>query len=207
MKISYAIPVCNEHKELNRLISSLIDRMEGAYEVVVQCDKGNTTREVYEVLNRYKDRVKVIEFPLNRDFASFKNNLKANCSGDWIIQIDADEELTDLFLENVYNVLDSNNEVDVFLLARINTVKNLTKEHIAKWGWRVDERGWVNFPDWQTRILKNSPNIFWKNKVHEVLSGHTQYSFFPQDPEWCILHHKSIDRQEKQNTLYSGISS
>ena len=205
MKISYAIPVCNEHSELNRLISSIINLMEGTYEIVVQCDSGNTTREVYEVLERYGDRIKVVEFPLNRDFSSFKNNLKANCSGDWIIQIDADEELTEIFFKNIYSVLNSNEGVEVFLLPRINTVENLTEEHINKWGWRVDERGWVNFPDWQTRILKNSSNIHWRNKVHEVLSGHTQYSFFPQNPEWCIFHHKSLDRQEKQNELYSKL--
>lgn len=205
MKISYAIPVCNEHNELDRLLSSIFKHMEGTYEVVVQCDKGNTTREVYEVLEKYKEKVKVVEFPLNRDFSSFKNNLKSNCSGDWIVQIDADEELTQFFLENIYNVLDSNQEIEVFLLPRINTVQGLTEAHVKKWGWRVNEKGWVNFPDWQTRILKNLPTIFWKNKVHEVLTGQTRYSFFPENDEFCILHNKDIKRQESQNNLYNVI--
>jgi glycosyltransferase involved in cell wall biosynthesis len=206
MKVSFAIPVCNESEELDRLISGIFRGMRGSYEIVVQCDKGNTTHEVYSVLEKHKERIKKIEFPLNGDFASFKNNLKSNCSGDWIVQIDADEELTETFLENIHSVLESNASVEVFLLPRVNTVKGLTDEHIRRWGWNVNDKGWVNFPDWQTRILKNSPHIAWKNKVHEVLFGHTQYSFFPDDQEWCILHHKTIDRQERQNNLYSGIS-
>jgi glycosyltransferase involved in cell wall biosynthesis len=205
MKISYAIPVCNEHQELDRLLNGIFDHMEGSYEVVVQCDSGNTTKEVYEVLQKYTDKVKVIEFPLNKDFASFKNNLKANCTGDWIIQIDADEELTILFLENIYNILESNSDTEVFYLARINTVKGLTEDHVKMWGWRINEHGWVNFPDWQTRILKNSPEILWKNKVHEVLSGYTRFTHFPIDMELCILHDKTIDRQTRQNELYSKI--
>ena len=40
---------------------------------------------------RFNIDIKVIEFALNKDFASFKNNLKDNCSGDYIFQIDSDE--------------------------------------------------------------------------------------------------------------------
>jgi len=205
MKISYAIPVCNEFAELDRLLNGIISHAEGPYEIVVQCDQGNTTDEVRNVLQKYENKIKVVEFPLNQDFASFKNNLKKNCSGDWIIQIDADEELTQMFLENVHNILDSNPEVEVFFLPRINTVEGLTDHHIAKWRWRVDELGRINFPDWQTRILKNLPKIQWKNKVHEVLSGYTNYTHFPTDDELCIIHRKTIDRQEKQNESYSKI--
>mgnify|MGYP003327228757 CR=1 FL=1 len=51
MKISYAIPVCNEHKELERLLDFLELNLRKEDEVVVQCDKGNTTSEVYKVIN------------------------------------------------------------------------------------------------------------------------------------------------------------
>ena len=89
MQISYAIPVCNEHIELEKLLSFLLKHIDENDEIVVQCDKGNTTDKVYQVLQH--PRFKVIEFPLNGHFSNFKNNLKENCSGDWIFQIDADE--------------------------------------------------------------------------------------------------------------------
>ena len=90
MKISYAIPTCNEHVELEKLLSFLIKHIDESDEIVVQCDKGNTTPKVYKVLGDFPT-IKIIEFPLKGDFASFKNNLKEHCTGDWIFQIDADE--------------------------------------------------------------------------------------------------------------------
>ena len=75
-KISYAIPVHNEYEEIDGLIKHLLKYKKEADEIIVQCDKGNTTENVYKVLDKYHNKIKVIEFPLNRDFASFKNNLK-----------------------------------------------------------------------------------------------------------------------------------
>ena len=74
MKISYAIPVCNEYKEIEYLLEYLTKHKREQDEIVVQCDQGNTTQEVYNVLKQYPD-IKVIEFALNKDFALFKNNL------------------------------------------------------------------------------------------------------------------------------------
>jgi len=203
--ISYAIPVCNEHKELDALLTMLKNGITPQDEIVVQCDQGNTTREVYEVINKHSDRIKVIEFPLRGDFASFKNNLKNHCVGSWIFQIDADELLHDSFLSALPEILKANPEVHLFCVPRINTVDGLTQDHITKWGWNVNEKGWVNFPDVQTRIIQNSPKIQWVGKVHEVIFGHRSQAVLPIEEEYCLLHHKHIQRQEHQNTLYSMI--
>ena len=95
--------------------------------------------------------------------------------------------------------------MDLFLVPRINTVEGLTQEHINKWQWRVDEKGWVNFPDYQTRILQNSPKINWASKVHEVLTGHNSYVMLPAEEEYCLYHPKGIERQERQNNFYSAL--
>ena len=205
MKISYAIPVCNEDKELDRLLTLLHSNMHNSDEIVVQCDLGNTTPDVYKVLDKHAHHIKVIQFPLKGNFAAFKNNLKKNCTGDWIFQIDADEYLPEVFLQNLHPLLQSNPTVDLFLIARINTVEGLTEEHIKKWGWRVNEKGWVNFPDLQPRILQNSPKINWESKVHEVLTGHSSYSILPFEEACCLIHPKDIQRQERQNIFYSLI--
>ena len=205
MRISYAIPVCNEHLELNRLISLLLQNKRNEDEIVIQCDQGNTTSEVYEVLSKYNNLVNVIQYPLRGNFASFKNNLKDNCVGDWIFQIDADEMLHEVFIQNLPQILADNPTVQLFCLPRINTVEGLTQEHIQKWGWNVNEKGWINFPDVQTRIIQNSQKIKWIGKVHEVIYGHTTHAILPIEDEYCILHHKNIKRQEIQNTLYSVI--
>ena len=205
MKISYAIPVCNEYKEIEYLLQYLIKHIREGDEIIVQCDEGNTTLEVYKVLNKCADRVKIIEFPLNNDFSAFKNNLKDNCEGDYIFQIDADEYPEEYLMSHIDWLVDNNPDVDIFWVPRINTVEGLTQEHIQKWGWKVDPDGRVNFPDYQCRILKNIPDIRWKNKVHEVLTGYKTESYLPVNDEYCIHHLKDIKRQESQNKYYNTL--
>ena len=209
MKISYAIPVCNEYKEVKYLLEYLAKHKREQDEIVVQCDQGNTTPDVYRVLQELTENGSVsyelIEFPLNNNFAAFKNNLKNNCSGDYIFQIDADEYPEEYLMKHIDWFIENNPDTDVFWVPRINKVIGLTQDHINKWNWNVDPKGRVNFPDYQCRILKNTSNIKWKNKVHEVLTGHKTESHIPTNSEFCIHHIKDIERQEKQNKFYSTL--
>ena len=209
MTISYAIPVCNEWKEIQYLLNYLFKHKREQDEIVVQCDEGNTTPSVYQVLQEYSTYhsvgFKVVEFPLNGDFATFKNNLKDHCSGDYIFQIDADEYPDDYLMDTIESVIKMNDSVDVFWVPRINKINGLTQEHIVKWGWNVDNDGRVNFPDYQCRVFKNVKRIKWKNKVHEQLTGHKTQSQLPANDEFCLIHIKDIKRQEKQNKFYSKL--
>jgi len=211
MKISYAIPVCNEHVELEKLLDFLIQHIDEEDEIVVQCDQGNTTPDVYKVIDSFKapvglkDPLKVIEFPLKGHFANFKNNLKEHCTGDWIFQIDADELPTYHLIRNLKELLRLNPTTEMFMVPRVNTVKGLTQEHINKWRWNVDEKGWVNWPDYQTRIIQNSQKIKWQNKVHEQIVGISTKGALPTEEEWCLYHPKNIEKQEVQNKFYETI--
>jgi glycosyltransferase involved in cell wall biosynthesis len=196
--ISYAITACNEHRELSFLLEVLRNNIRQEDEIVVQLDS-NATEEVRQIAKDY------VEFPLNKDFASFKNNLSKHCTKDYIFQIDADEYPHTHLITNLGDILEYNQTIDVLLVPRINTVSELTEQHIQKWGWRVDDKGWVNFPDYQWRIWKNNGKIKWINKVHERLSGFEKYSLLPQAEEYCLFHPKEIKRQEKQNQFYETI--
>ena len=90
----------------------------------------------------------------------------------------------------------------MFYIPRINIVNGITQEHITKWGWNVNEKGWVNFPDVQGRLYQKKQSMFWNGKVHEAVQGFESYSIFPQDEVFCIKHIKEIERQEKQNALF-----
>jgi glycosyltransferase involved in cell wall biosynthesis len=204
MKISYAIPVCTEHVELKELLTFLTLHIEEEDEIVVQCDQGNTTHEVHRVLGDFPT-VKIIEFPLKGNFASFKNNLKEHCTGEWIFQIDADELPTYFLIKNLKELLKLNPTTELFLVPRVNTVKGLTQEHINKWRWNINESGWVNWPDYQTRIIQNHPKIAWASKVHEVITGFSTQGALPMEEEWSLYHHKHIDKQEHQNKFYDTL--
>ena len=204
MNISYAIPVCNEHIEIKKLLSVLIKYIDKEDEIIVQCDQGNTTPEVYKVLGEFP-QIKIIEFPLKGDFSSFKNNLKTHCEGEWIFQIDADEIPHESLIVNLKDLLKLNPTTELFLVPRINTVEGITQEHINQWRWNRNEKGWVNWPDYQTRILQNSPKIHWTSKVHEVIIGMSTRGLLPMEEEWCLYHHKHIDKQEHQNNFYNNL--
>ncbi len=199
--ISYAITAHNEHEELERLLFILDQNIQDIDEVVIQLDT-TATEEVKEVCYKYP-AFTLIEFPLNRDFASFKNNLKSKCTRDYIFQIDADEYPSYILIGNLPQVLELNHDVELFRVPRVNTVEGLTQEHIDQWRWYVNQDGWVNYPDFQMRILKNLPEIKWVNKVHEIIVGAKLIADLPNGFE--LLHPKTIERQEKQNELYNTL--
>jgi len=206
MKISYAITVCNEFEEIQKLIPFLLENKREEDEIVIQQDNTNLDGAVYTYLvgQKLKDNIKFIQFPLNKDFSQFKNNLTDNCTGDYIFQIDADEIPTTYMLDMIPEVL-KHNDVDVLKVPRINTVRGLTQEHVHEWNWNINNQGWVNFPDFQWRVYKNDNKIKWKNPVHEVLDGYQTISYLPTNEEWCLRHDKVIEKQEQQNKLYEGL--
>lgn len=208
INVTYAITVCNELVEITNLINFLHPRLKKDDEILVQYDLDSTSSQVKDyltILKQLHSNVRVIGFPLNKDFASYKNNLKNHANGMFIFQIDADEMPSEYLIENLQFFLESNKDVDLFFVPRINTVEGLTKEHIQKWKWKVGENGWVNFPDYQTRIYRRTSEIEWQGNVHERIIGYNTLSVLPQEEEYCLYHHKQIERQEKQNALYDTI--
>jgi len=208
INITYAITVCNELNEITQLIDFLKNRIDMDDEILIQYDEDSATEAVknyLKIITQLHTSVKVIGFPLGGDFASYKNNLKNHASGMFIFQIDADEIPSEYLMENIKDILDYNKDVDLFFIPRVNTVKDLTKEHIKKWGWNVNELGWVNFPDYQTRLYRRTSEIEWNGKVHERIIGYNTLSVLPAEEQYCLYHHKEIERQEKQNAYYDTI--
>ena len=205
MKISYAITVCNELEEIKRLVSFLLLHKSKQDEIVILFDEENGTQIVKDYLTSIAHQATVAVHDFENHFADWKNLLTSYCSGDYIFQIDADEMPTEDLINNLPYILEINPEVDVFLVPRVNTVEGLTQEHIRQWRWMVNEKGWVNFPDYQWRIYRNNSSIKWKNKVHEVLEGFKTSTLLPAEEEYCLYHPKTIDRQEKQNNYYDTL--
>ena len=207
MKISFAITVCNEFTEIKKLLPFLLENKRIEDEVVILYDEKNGSEEVLEFLLPYNKLPGIqtwrgVDF--NNDFAEWKNKLNSYCTGDYIFQIDADEMISEYMIKNVHEIVELNNEVDLFYVPRKNLVDGITQEHITKWRWRVDGEGLINFPDYQGRIYKKG--LQWFGKVHERITSGRMYSLLPIDDEnYFILHHKTIERQEKQNNYYNTL--
>ena len=206
MKVSYAILTHNEDKELKKLLDFLIRYKDEEDEIVVLDDYSDNKKTI-EILDFYVPKYDIIyeQRHLLKDFANQKNYLTRMCKGDYIINIDADEIPHKQLMLNMKTILESNPTIDLYYVPRVNTVNGLTQEHINHWKWNVNEKGWVNFPDWQGRIWRNRPNIRWEKPVHEMLVGFKEYTTLPAEKEYSFIHHKDIKKQEKQNNFYENI--
>lgn len=209
MTISYGITCCNELEEVKRLLDLLLNNKREQDEIVVLIDTTKASDELVSTLRHYErhnmDHMVVWPGEFTGHFADWKNKLTDLCTGDYIFQIDADEYPHAEFINFLPTLIETNPDVEVYLVPRVNTVEGLTPEHIAKWGWHVNENGWVNFPDYQWRIYKKSPYIRWKNRVHEVIEGHKTVAQLPASEDFSLYHPKTIQRQEKQNNYYNTL--
>ena len=220
MKISYSITCYNEHKELDNLLDHLSKHIRKEDEVVVTRDiskVGNKSiiqddfyalekvLEKYEYHTYFQPRqLKVNTFHFNKDFSKLKNFAKEQCSGDFIFSIDADEIPNEILIKQLPDILEINN-TDLIWVPRINIVNGITSWHLEHWHWRQTEQGWINFPDYQARIFRNTDDINWVREVHEVIDGAKTYSHLPPHEELTLKHIKEITRQEMQNKLYDQI--
>ena len=208
MKISYGITVHNEADELNRLLEILIHKTDKEDEIVICVD--GEDEKVQEVITSWVQQyghedmktIKVYQRKLDGDFASQKNSVIENSTGDYIFHIDADEYPHETLLGQLKQIIEMNDGVDLIWIPRVNTVEGMTQEHIQKWGWRISEKGWVNYPDYQARVFRNHKDIRWTRPLHEYITGSKTYAHLPPHEELSLYHPKTIQKQEEQNMFY-----
>jgi len=200
--LTFGITSHNEGESLRTLVTQLLEHTE--FPIVI-LDDNSTDSDTVHILESFRgnDRIQIHTRPLNRDFAAQKNHLTTLCDSEYIFQLDADETLADNLIQYIPTILRLG--VELFMVPRINTVQGLTQEDIQRWGWQVNEQGWVMFPDYQTRLYKKSDTILWMGAVHERIVGYKTFSMLPAEPDFAILHHKTIERQRKQNEFYQTI--
>ena len=203
MKITYAVTVCNEEREVKRLLSLLLQSKREEDEILVLMDSKGTY-SLYQYLKEVIG-IRVLFYPFRGDFARWKNFLTRVASGDVVFQIDADELPTEYLIRSLPIIMEQNPELDLLYVPRINTVEGLTEDYIMRWGWKVNEKGWVNFPDYQSRIYRKKKGIQWKGKVHETIKGHTTFDYLPPTEDFCLLHDKHIEKQIMQNMYYDTL--
>lgn len=202
MKLVYGITVSTEQDEIKNLVSFI--RKHTNDDIIIQYDSTKASSELLDNLKDYDVKLNGVIF--SNHFSDFKNELNRFCEdlgADYIFQLDADEIISEHLIKNVKEIINANPDIELYFLSRINTVDGLTNHHIKKWGWNVNDKGWINFPDEQGRIYKSKCR--WKGKVHEMIFAPETYSFFPILEEFCIIHNKDITKQEYQNNFYSKI--
>ena len=202
MKISYGITVHNEAEELQTLLEVLNKNIDKEDEIVV-CVDGDDEK-VEAVLGEFLSEHKAIVYKrkLEKDFSAQKNSVIEKSSGDYIFHIDADEYPNEILLQQLKQILEIN-DVDLIWIPRVNTVDGFTQDDVLKWNWRINENGWVNYPDYQARVFRNREDIRWTRPLHEYITGCKTYAHLPPHEELSLYHPKTKEKQEQQNRFYN----
>jgi hypothetical protein len=208
MDISYTITVYNELEQLKQLLSLLELCKTNRDEIVIvhtyrdEAEKQTENFKAIEELCKNVDIYKNYHF--QNKFAELKNYLNSFATKEFIINFDADEFASSDTVKLWKQVISENNN-DLYLVPRVNKVRDYTLDDIKKYNWQINQNGWINWPDYQPRIFKNNGKIKWEGNVHEQLMGQENTAALPADPRFAIIHNKDIDRQRKQNELYENI--
>ena len=203
MKISYGITVHNEADELNKLLDVLDRNIDEEDEIVVCIDDSGQDKNpaLVKVLDSWSPDI-VYQRKLRKDFSAQKNSVIEKSSGDYIFHIDADEYPNEILLQQLKEIL-TINDVDLIWIPRVNTVDGYTQEDVQKWGWRVTENNWINYPDYQARVFRNHKDIRWTRPLHEYITGCKTYAHLPPQEELSLYHPKTKEKQEQQNKFYN----
>lgn len=206
--ISFLITVKDEEEYIPRLLEQLETLADIEDEIIILSDFSDYP--TLSILENFRDDnsdldIEIYFHHLNGNFGAHKNYGLEQCNGDWVFQIDADELIGFDLANNLHTLVEYNQDVDMFWIPRVNLVDGLTTEDIQRWGWSVNENGWVMWPDWQPRLFRNNGNIRWVKPVHEQLAGFIKYAMLPEEEDWALYHFKDIERQRVQNALYNTI--
>jgi len=142
MKISFAICTHNEGDYIRQLLSKLTDFIRAdkpsgiEYEIVVLDDYSDNS-ETNDILTEFSQDIIIKHHALNGNFAEHKNFMNSLCTGDWILNLDADEWVTDDFLGYMSMIIEANPNIDAYKIARVNTIEGLTLKHLQRWGWMI----------------------------------------------------------------------
>jgi glycosyltransferase involved in cell wall biosynthesis len=207
MKISYGITAHNEADELNKLLEVLVKHTDTEDEIIICDDYSNKeTKDVidhWELHSADSKTFKVYQRKLDGNFSAQKNSVIEKATGDYIFHIDADEYPNEILLQQLKQIIEMNDGVDLIWIPRVNTIEGMEQQHIQKWGWRVTENNWVNYPDYQARVFRRDESIRWTRPLHEYIKGCKTYAHLPPQEELSLYHSKTIEKQEKQNMFYN----
>jgi hypothetical protein len=200
MKLSYAITVCNESKDLYSLISFLKRVKDEEDEINVLVDTKHVTPQVLRVLDHFKDDIVTCERSFDGDFSAHRNFHTRQCSGDYIFIIDPDEMPKEKLIKGIKGVINETN-VDLIKVPRINICLGATDTWYKDHGFTVNECDWVNWPDYIDRVYKNKPSeIKYGNSLHESITGYDKFISISPHPQMAILHVKTVEKDNNRWT-------
>ena len=197
MKLSYAICVCNESRDLFSLVSFLLKVKDEEDEINILIDTAHVTDNVKSVIKYFGDKIVTCERDFDGNFAEHRNFHLTKCSGDYIFIIDPDEMPKEKLIKGIKSAV-KDSGADLIMIPRINIHPGFTQEWLEKYKFKTNEVDWINWPDYICRVFPNTPEIKYGNKLHEVIVGYKKRICLQADPSIAIWHIKSIEKQDNR---------
>lgn len=178
-KISAVVSTYNEEKNIERCLKSL----SFADEIIVVDHESSD--KTLELSRKYTKNV----FSEKNDPAAIdlqKNFGFAKAKGDWILSIDADEEVSKELAEEIKTVIKKKAEVNGYWIPRKNII----------FGKFIEHTGW--YPDPQLRLFRKGEGKFVKAHVHEPIKLEGESAYLK---EFLIHHHYETIHEFIQKTV------
>jgi len=150
MKLSLCLAVRNEEKNIHYPLDSACNLAD---EIIVV--DGDSNDRTIEIARSYGKKVSIIHAKNETMFHRNKQKAIEAASGEWILQLDADEALTDSLKEEIRTIVYSKNSLVGYWLPRKNFF--LTR-FLTKGG---------QYPDYTLRLYKKGMAKFPCQDVHE----------------------------------------
>ena len=145
-RLSVVVVTLNEEERIRACLESVA----WADEIVVV--DAESTDKTATIAREFTDRVIVRPWP---GFAAQKNFGLAEASGDWVLSLDADEQVSPELREEILRVLAGDGPYDGYRVPRRNLFGGQWVRHGGLW------------PDWQLRLFRRARGGFVERAVHE----------------------------------------
>lgn len=182
--LSVAIITKNEESNLQRTLTSVrwADEM-----IVVDC---GSTDQTVEIASTFGARVVLEPW---RGFGRQKNFAIEQCTSDWILSLDADEEVSSGLAEEIRHLLEDKPAVDAYFLPRRNLF-------LGRWM----KRGGY-YPDPKLRLFRKGAARFQESAVHETVVYSSATRTLTND----LIHHAypTLESYIEHMNRYSTLSA
>lgn len=175
MKLSIGLITYNEEKNLARTLDSII---EIANEIII-VDSGSTDKTL-EIADRYNASVYSEEW---KGYGMQKNSVIEKCGGEWILLIDADEEISRDLRNKIKEIISDKNSKKIYK-------PNFTAVCFGK---RIKHGGWSNH--YRIRLFQKGAGKYNDREVHEKFITNEEIGILKEE----IYHHTYEDLEDYFN--------
>ena len=121
-----------------------------------------------------------------------KNYILDLATKDYAFLLDANEFVTAQTLALWNNVIKNEPEYDIFWTPRVNIDDTISqKEKEEKYGLKLNERGGINWPDNQPRIIRKNAGLIWEQHERGIrINGAKKSGSLTPDPRLATVNHK-----------------